>query len=85
MLFFNAGEAYQVSHPVPGGDASLSLGISEALLRELAPTELLRDGDGFAFRSSACASTRARRRWSRCCGTALQGSIASRSKPKACR
>jgi hypothetical protein len=28
------------SHPVPGGDASLTLVISEAMLRELAPTSL---------------------------------------------
>ena len=25
VLFFNAGEGYRVSHPVPGGDACLSL------------------------------------------------------------
>jgi len=24
VLFFNAAEGYRVSHPVPGGDASLS-------------------------------------------------------------
>ncbi len=50
MLFFNAGEAYRISHPVPGGDACLSLGISEPLLRELTPAALLRDGAGFVFR-----------------------------------
>jgi AraC-like DNA-binding protein len=50
VLFFNAGEAYRISHPVPGGDACLSLGISEALLRELTPAALLRPGAGFAFR-----------------------------------
>ena len=49
VLFFNAGESYRVSHPVPGGDACLSLGISEALLRELTPAALLRDGAGFVF------------------------------------
>ena len=37
VLFFNAGEAYRISHPVPGGDACLSVSISEALLRELTP------------------------------------------------
>jgi AraC family transcriptional regulator len=37
VLFFNANEDYRISHPVPGGDASLSLIISEPLLRELAP------------------------------------------------
>ena len=50
VLFFNAGEAYRISHPVPGGDACLSLSISEALLRELTPAGLLRDGGGFVFR-----------------------------------
>ena len=30
VLFFNAAEGYQVSHPVPGGDASLTLVIGEA-------------------------------------------------------
>ena len=50
VLFFNAGEAYRISHPVPGGDACLSLGISEPLLRELTPAALLRDGAGFVFR-----------------------------------
>jgi AraC family transcriptional regulator len=43
-LFFNAGEAYRVSHPVPGGDASLTLVVDEPLLRELAPPGFLRDG-----------------------------------------
>jgi AraC family transcriptional regulator len=42
VLFFNAGEGYRVSHPVPGGDASLSLAIDQPLLRELAATSLFR-------------------------------------------
>jgi AraC family transcriptional regulator len=50
VLFFNANEGYRVSHPVPGGDASLSLAIDEAQLRELAPTNFLCDGATFAFR-----------------------------------
>ncbi len=50
VLFFNAAEGYRVSHPVPGGDASLSLAISEAQLRELAPPTFLRDGATLAFR-----------------------------------
>src|SRR5580658_2343801 len=37
VLFFNAREGYRVSHPVPGGDASLTLTISEGLLREVVP------------------------------------------------
>ena len=50
VLFFNATEGYRVSHPVPGGDASLSLAISESQLRELAPPTFLRDGAMIAFR-----------------------------------
>ena len=51
VLFFNAAEGYQVSHPVPGGDASLTLVISEPQLRELAPPALLRGGATLKFRS----------------------------------
>jgi AraC-like DNA-binding protein len=47
VLFFNASEGYRVSHPVPGGDASLSLAISEPLLRELTPPALLRNDATF--------------------------------------
>jgi AraC-like DNA-binding protein len=50
VLFFNAGEGYCVSHPVPGGDASLSFAVSEAQLAELAPPALLRDRASLAFR-----------------------------------
>ena len=50
VLFFNSGEGYQVSHPVSGGDASLSLAICEPLLRELAPRIFLREGPKLAFR-----------------------------------
>jgi AraC-like DNA-binding protein len=50
VLFFNAGESYCVSHPVVGGDASLSLSIGEEVLRELTPREQHRDGAGVAFR-----------------------------------
>lgn len=50
VLFFNATEGYRVSHHVPGGDASLSLAISEPQLRELAPPAFLRAGTRFAFR-----------------------------------
>jgi len=49
-LFFNAGEGYRVSHPAPGGDASLTLTIGESQLRELAPSDFLRDGAALAFR-----------------------------------
>lgn len=50
VLFFNATEGYRVSHPVTGGDASLTVIISESLLREVAPRTLLRDGATLAFR-----------------------------------
>jgi AraC-like DNA-binding protein len=50
VVFFNATEGYRVSHPVPGGDASLTLVISETQLREMAPPALLRDSATLAFR-----------------------------------
>lgn len=50
VLFFNAGESYCVSHPVEGGDASLSLSIEESLLRELVPKTQLQAGAHLAFR-----------------------------------
>ena len=50
VLFFNAAEPYRVSHPVPGGDASLTLIVDEPLLRELAPPGFLREGAALAFR-----------------------------------
>src|SRR5688572_4063526 len=50
VLFFNEGEGYRVSHPVPGGDASLTLIIGDEQLGELAPRTLLRDRAPVAFR-----------------------------------
>ncbi|MBR0664629.1 helix-turn-helix transcriptional regulator [Roseomonas hellenica] len=50
LLFFNKAEAYRVSHPVAGGDASLTLAVKEPLLQELAPKEQLRPGAGPVFR-----------------------------------
>ncbi|BCT91648.1 AraC family transcriptional regulator [Lysobacter helvus] len=50
VLFFNAGDPYQVSHPIPGGDASLVVHVADAMLREMAPKDLLRHGDALAFR-----------------------------------
>src|SRR5262245_54299093 len=50
VLFFNADEGYRVSHPVPGGDASLDIVPSEAILDELSPLSLLREGGTVAFR-----------------------------------
>lgn len=50
VLFFNSGESYRVSHPVQGGDACLDMVVDPALLRELAPKALLREGPELAFR-----------------------------------
>lgn len=49
VLFFHAGEDYQISHPNPGGDASLALTVDEALLCEVAPAALLRSRDPLRF------------------------------------
>lgn len=53
VLFFNAGEGYQVSHPTTGGDACLSLSVSQPLLRELAPAAMLQRRDQPVFRHQA--------------------------------
>jgi AraC family transcriptional regulator len=50
VLFFNASEGYRVSHPVPGGDGSLTVVVGEPQLRELAPVTFLRAGAVLAFR-----------------------------------
>lgn len=50
VLFFNAGEGYQISHPIGGSDASLSLELSEAVFCELAPKGLCSDRGVAAFR-----------------------------------
>lgn len=52
VLFFNAQEGYQVSHPLDGGDACLSLDLNGALLAELAPKSMLQTG-GVAFRGQS--------------------------------
>jgi AraC-like DNA-binding protein len=49
VVFINEGEGYHVSHPILGGDASLSLTISEPMLRELAPKSYLRAHGTTAF------------------------------------
>jgi AraC family transcriptional regulator len=53
VLFFNATESYRVSHPVAGGDASLTVILDESHLHELAPTALLRGGQKLAFRKQS--------------------------------
>jgi AraC-like DNA-binding protein len=50
VLFFNAAQGYRVSHPIPGGDASLSLAISSELLLEIVPAELLSSQSMLTFK-----------------------------------
>jgi len=50
VLFFNASEGYRVSHPLSGGDASLDLALSEPLLHELVPAQLLNARGPLGFR-----------------------------------
>jgi len=42
VIFINEDEPYRVSHPVGGGDSALSVGVSEAVLLEVAPREYVR-------------------------------------------
>jgi AraC family transcriptional regulator len=41
LLFINQAEPYQISHPVEGGDASLSIAVTAAMLHELSPATYL--------------------------------------------
>jgi len=41
ILFFNKDQAYQVSHPLAGGDTSLVVSLAEPMIAELAPRNLL--------------------------------------------
>jgi AraC family transcriptional regulator len=50
VLFFNANEGYRVSHPVAGGDGSLTLVIEESELHELAPLDILHRSPSITFR-----------------------------------
>ncbi|HEY2472359.1 MAG TPA: helix-turn-helix transcriptional regulator [Terracidiphilus sp.] len=50
ILFFNVGEGYRISHPIAGGDASLSLTIHPSLLLEMAPVSLLHERAKETFR-----------------------------------
>jgi AraC-like DNA-binding protein len=49
VIFFNEDEPYRVSHPLGGGDASLSIRIDEATLAELAPADFLCTKDRVLF------------------------------------
>lgn len=50
LLLFNPTESYRVSHPLAGGDDCLDLVVDEALLRELTPSSLLREGSALLYR-----------------------------------
>lgn len=50
VLFFNASESYQVSHPIAGGDSNFVVELSDDLLRELAPLEMLISRGPLRFR-----------------------------------
>jgi AraC family transcriptional regulator len=50
MLFFNANEAYRITHPVAGGDRSLTLILEESQLEELASIDILHRSPRIAFR-----------------------------------
>ena len=50
VLFFNAGQEYQISHPVSGGDGCLSIAIDAPLLLELMPGELLETREKPSFK-----------------------------------
>jgi AraC-like DNA-binding protein len=49
VLFFNDTEEYSISHPLPGGDACLSVTIGAPLLRELTPKEQLHPREVLGF------------------------------------
>ena len=83
VLFFNAAEPYRVSHPVPGGDASLTLIVDEPLLRELAPPGFLREGAALAFRRQRLRIDPRAHALGRCSGTACAGTLPNPWKRKA--
>jgi len=51
VVLFNEDESYRISHPVDGGDSSLSIGASPATLLELAPADYLTKGKAAFNRS----------------------------------
>jgi AraC-like DNA-binding protein len=52
VIFLNEDEPYRATHPVDGGDSSLSIGVSAETLFELAPKEYLRAKGQAAFNRS---------------------------------
>ena len=59
VLLFNHSESYRVSHPVPGGDASLDVVVTYPVLRELTPRALLGKGATPVFRRQRLRIVRA--------------------------
>jgi AraC family transcriptional regulator len=53
VLFLNKDQVWRMSHPVAGGDSSLSIGLTPEILVELVPGELLASGDTAALNRSA--------------------------------
>ncbi len=51
VLFFNRSEAYQVSHPVEGGDGCLAVQLDAGVLDEMMPPELRATGGRFRLQS----------------------------------
>lgn len=49
VLFFNAQQGYQVSHPLIGGDTSLVVSVAQSMLAELVPKSLLNPGEPLTF------------------------------------
>ena len=56
VLFFPAGQAYRVRHPVPGGDECTVINLDDAALRQVVAghDERLADGPGGLFPVSSC-------------------------------
>jgi AraC family transcriptional regulator len=52
VVFINEDESYRVSHPVEGGDSSVSIEVSAAALMELAPSHYLHAKGRAAFSRS---------------------------------
>ena len=86
VLFFNAGEGYRVSHPVPGGDCQPGVDRRRRAARELAPPASCATAGRLAVPPAAPAHrcARAGRSW-RCCDTACARTSPSLWKPRAWR
>ena len=85
VLFFNAGEAYRISHPVPGRRCLPEPRDQRSAAPRADAGALLRDGAGFVFRQQRLRiDPRAQALW-HCCGTAPGTVSPKRWKPRAWR